>query len=85
MVSYLLFERRIKMAGLKVEIPLRPCLVDDRRAMFHMWINYSKPEANGVHSLVLGLVEYDDGWVDTVKPEDIRFVDGGEFDEYIWE
>ena len=62
----------------------RPCYVEKkdatRKAIFHRWIDLSCPITQ-----TLALVEYEDGTVEQVKPVSIRFADGGEFDEYIWE
>ncbi|MDE5671451.1 MAG: hypothetical protein K2J59_08330 [Eubacterium sp.] len=63
---------------------LRPCLVNEKQAFFHKWINFSKPvEAGltigsapaGIIAYTLGLVEYEDGQVDEVSPKTIKFLD----------
>lgn len=52
--------------------------------LFHMWNNFAKPVAADVYaggcpegqiSIVFGIVEYEDGSVDEVRPAQIRFVD----------
>ena len=42
----------------------RPCLVADAKAIFHIWTTECK-----------GIIEFDDGTVTRVEPEDIRFLD----------
>lgn len=88
------------MAGFTIEFPSRPCYVKNQdgtirgKALFHRWEQYSKVippspmiggHQGGVNSYVMGIVEFEDGTVDTIFPEFIRFADGGDFDEYIWE
>lgn len=87
------------MANLKsiFEIPTRPCWVDGRRAIFHRWTDSARPvKARGVeeseetpryqlHS-VHALVEYEDGTMERVWPNAVRFADSDElFAGYCWE
>nr|DAR24704.1 MAG TPA: hypothetical protein [Caudoviricetes sp.] len=44
----------------------RPCFVDGRKALFHRWTAYD--------IIDYAIVEYEDGTVDIVHPESIRFV-----------
>lgn len=80
------------------EIEYRPCYVNGRRALFHRWVNTANPALpKGVspdderakffqHRSTTGLVEYSDGTVERVWPQDIRFVDSAaRFREYDWE
>lgn len=76
----------------------RPCYANGRRALFHRWINTANPVLpKGVdpddkrakffqHRSTTGLVEYADGTLERVWPQDIRFVDSAKFFKaYAWE
>lgn len=80
------------------EIEYRPCYVNGRRALFHRWVNTANPvlpkgvEADDPkarffqHRHTAGLVEYEDGTVERVWPQEIRFADSpGRFKGYEWE
>lgn len=74
----------------------RPCYVNGRKALFHRWVNTANPALpKGVsandekarffqHRSTAALVEYADGNVARVWPQDIRFADGGRFDASEW-
>lgn len=71
----------------------RPCIVDGKKALFHMWENFSKPVAGELHiggapagtlSFILAIVEFEDGTVDRVLPQEVKFVDN-KFSEYSFE
>ena len=49
----------------------RPCLADDKPAVFHRWVD----ESGLLLCTTLALVEYPDGSVGMVKPELIQFLD----------
>ena len=78
------------------ENPLRPCYAKGRKAIFHRWCNTANPilprgmEPNDEkaryfqYRCVQAIVEYMDGSVDRVWPQDIEFADGGRFDEMTW-
>lgn len=78
------------------EAEYRPCYVNGRRAMFHRWVNTANPAlpkgmgANDEkarffqHRSTHGLVEFEDGSVARVWPSDIRFADGGHFEQGVW-
>lgn len=79
------------MASFKIDIPRRPCYVGEERALFHGWFQESQivPPSNligghngGVVSAVLGVVEFGNGKVRKVYPEDIQFADGNNFGDY---
>ena len=66
----------------------RPCTIDGRRAIFHQWINRASVvppsmivnrHKGGQIWQVLGLVEFEDGHMEEVIPEAVRFADGGDF------
>jgi hypothetical protein len=76
------------MQNIEVNFGVRPCIVtqngEEKKALFHMWNNFAKPVAADVYaggcpegqiSIVFGIVEYEDGSVDEVRPAQIRFVD----------
>lgn len=76
----------------------RPCYVNGRRALFHRWINTANPVLpKGVgpndekarffqHRSTTGLVEYSDGTLARVWPQEIRFADSaGRFKEIAWD
>lgn len=56
---------------------LRPCLVDDKPATFHRWVEEGLMWAEKLETVrtCLALVEYPDGSVGKVKPELITFLD----------
>lgn len=71
----------------------RPCYVDGKRAMFHTWSQQSDIFApspmvgghpGGTVSRCVGIVEYENGKVEKVMPNEIRFADGGEFSERVF-
>lgn len=68
----------------------RPCLVNGKKALFHRWFEYSQIVAPspmvGGHSggevkAVLALIEFEDGTVEELFPNKIRFLDNY-FSEY---
>lgn len=72
---------------------LRPCLVNDKRCLFHCWEQYSKiippslytgGHSGGVNAAVYALVEDDLGLIHRVSPLDIRFTDN-KHSEYCFE
>lgn len=72
---------------MKIEIELRPCLVGDKKALFHKWIvssreSYSLPART--ITMVNGLLEYEDGNLDVVDYRLIKFIDN-EHQKYIWD
>ena len=73
----------------------RPCWVHGKKAFFHRWTNSARPilprgvepDENTPHyqlSLTHAIVEYEDGTVERVWPQDVKFADGGGFEEYAW-
>lgn len=80
------------------ETEYRPCYVNGRRALFHRWVNTANPVLpKGVshdnekarffqHRSTTGLVEYADGTLARVWPQEIRFADSADrFREYEWD
>ena len=78
------------------ETKQRPCYVKGRKAIFHRWANTANPcLPKGVepedekaryfqYRSVQAIVEYMDGSVDRVWPQELKFADGGRFDEMTW-
>lgn len=73
----------------------RPCYVNGKKALFHRWVNTARPQLPrgaepGENARYFqfrstqAIVEYEDGTVDRVWPQDIQFADGGKFQEYAW-
>lgn len=63
---------------------LRPCTVDGRCALFHMWFTHSQVippslliggHSGGVITQQYALVEYEDGTMSYVNPFNIKFLD----------
>lgn len=76
---------------LNQEIEYRPCFVNGKKAIFHRWVNTANPALpRGVsaesdkarffqHRSTHGLVEFPDGAVVRVWPQEIRFADSDRF------
>lgn len=87
------------MASIKsiFEMPTRPCWVDGRRAIFHRWTDSARSaKARGMEEdenaqrfqlhNVHALVEFEDGTMERVWPNTVRFADSDElFAGYCWE
>lgn len=74
----------------------RPCWVHGKKALFHQWCSSARPVLpRGVEpdektphyqlSLTHAIVEHEDGTVERVWPQDVKFADGGGFEEYAWQ
>lgn len=80
---------------MNIKRSLRPCFIvtnridpTKRKALFHRWGQLAKniPISGGnAHQVaeVCGVVEFEDGTVKTVRPNQIKFLDST-FDEYDW-
>lgn len=74
---------------MKIEMELRPCLVDGEKALFHKWgtkieyISNGLHQPYGTHEATVGIIEYDNGNVATVHPSKIKFIDC-KHSQYIW-
>ena len=73
----------------------RPCWVNGKRAFFHCWANTARPamprgvdtDANPDYFQLAHLhavVEFEDGHVERVWPQDMKFADGGDFEKFAW-
>jgi hypothetical protein len=62
---------------MNISVELRPCLVSGKKALFHRW--GSDIAFNGLNErvgdIIIGIVEFEDGSVNTVYPVQIRFID----------
>lgn len=72
-------------------IDKRPCLIKDKKALFHMWFECAKVvppspmvggHSGGIIKDVFGLVEFEDGSVSEVYPYEIKFLDSPFIDYY---
>lgn len=77
------------------EIEYRPVWVKGRKGLFHRWVNTAKPSApRGAgadentryfqYRSTKALVEFENGAMETVWPQDFVFADGGRFKEFEW-
>ena len=57
------------------ELSVRPCTVSGRKAIFHGWANQPKIYMSGVQETTVAIVEYENGFVEEVEPDKIRFLD----------
>lgn len=69
---------------MKIEVELRPCMVEEKRALFHKWSDKSRivepsmmigGHQGGVLKFTVGIVEYENGEIDEVLPNTIKFLD----------
>lgn len=72
--------------NINIEIELRPCMVNNRKALFHnKYIEPDGVEARiKIREDIKGLVEYEDGTLDLVSYKNIKFIDK-KHKEYCWE
>lgn len=72
---------KLNREGLSLD--LRPCIVNGKPALFHRWADWSEivepaimrgGHGGGVVRAALAIVEFKDGTVGRVLPENIRFV-----------
>ena len=70
---------------IKIELnEYRPCIVGERKALFHRWTEFNNTVPGGLTPIdpppgqikyTLGLIEYEDGQVEEVAPHKIKFID----------
>lgn len=69
---------------LEIRGPLRPCMVDDKKALFHQWSHKAQVvgpslaiggHGGGQLEQTVAIVEYEDGTVAEVYPYRVRFLD----------
>lgn len=72
-------------SGFIIETELRPCMVGDKKALFHTWNHYSEivppspmvgGHSGGVLSDTYAIVEFEDGSVEKYRAHEVRFLDG---------
>ena len=70
---------------LKIKDTRRPCYVDDRKGLFHCW-SQQATILNSEHTFMgtVGIVEFEDGHVARVLPNNIQFADGGSFGDFVF-
>lgn len=80
-----------EITALITDSEYRLCTVDGKKALFHRWELYSKVvgasalvggSSAGQVSYTLGIVEYEDGTIDRVFAERIKFCDGKVIEEW---
>ena len=69
---------------IEFEMKRRPCYVNEKKAMFHKWVESFQQIGNCSVRKTLGLIEYEDGTVKEEDPNHIRFADGGDFEKISW-
>lgn len=57
---------------IRIESELRPCIVYEKKCLFHKWINVKNLLGN---DCTLGLVENENGQLETAPYSKIRFID----------
>ena len=81
------------MAAFNFGPKIRPCIVDEKKALFHCWSQESEiirpsplkgGHSGGVVAGTFGIVEFENGDVCKVYPEKITFLDNGIFKEYVF-
>ena len=72
------------LADITIKQNLRPCLVNDKKALFHGWHEFSDVldpsplmlgHSGGQVKMLFGIIEDENGQIVTVKPNSIRFID----------
>lgn len=70
---------------IQIEFKLRPCIVNQQRALFHCWEQRSEVvpsspmvggHSGGAVNPILGIIEREDGTIHKAYPEEIIFIDG---------
>lgn len=72
------------LADITIKQNLRPCLVNDKKALFHCWHEYSNVidpspliggHSGGQLKILFGIIEDETGQIYKVNPTEIRFID----------
>lgn len=69
-----------RFSDIEIKTELRPCLVKGKKALFHKWVHTKNLFGQ---EFEVGIVEFIDGPVEEVTPDNIRFCDG-KAKEYIF-
>ena len=65
---------------IEIKQELRTCYINGKKALFHLWIKKKDILAN---EYIDGLVEFEDGTVEEVRANNIRFCDN-KMKEYVF-
>ena len=65
---------------IEIKQKIRPCLVENKKALFHKWVHIKNLLGQ---EFEVGIVEYENGQVEEVTPNNIKFCDN-EIGEYIF-
>lgn len=60
-------------SSIEIKQEVRPCFINGKKALFHMWIK--KIDYLTRNESVKGLVEFEDGRVEGIEADNIRFCD----------
>ena len=73
------------MTNIEIGIGLRPCYAKGKKALFHRWFEHhfivppkiaiGSPPTGGEETCLYAIVEYEDGTVEGIFPQDIVFAD----------
>ena len=66
---------------IKIKLEMRPCYVKEKKALFHQW-SHTKNLLG--QEFEVGIVEYEDGQVEEITPNNIKFCDN-KIHEYIFD
>lgn len=61
------------MNNIEIKQEVRPCYINGKKALFHLWIK--KIDFIMKNEFVKGLVEFADGTVEEIEADKIRFCD----------
>lgn len=70
------------LSDIKITTELRPCIINGKKALFHLWIK--KKDIVMQSEYIDGLVEFIDGTVEEIRADKIRFCDS-KIKEYYFE
>ena len=71
----------------------RPCFYEGERAIFHCWAERREMVMEsplvgghpaGIIAATFAIIEFEDGRVSEIRPNKIRFADGGGFNDVAW-
>lgn len=68
------------LSNIEIKTEIRPCLVKDKKALFHKWVHTKNLLGQ---EFEVGIVEYEDGQVEEITPDNIKFCDG-KIKEYVF-
>ena len=59
-------------SNIEIKEKLRPCFVKNKKALFHKWVHKKNIYQE---EFEVGIVEYENGQVEEVRPNNIKFCD----------